>query len=342
MANQIVDREMFTANQVCKVFQLSATKQTLFNAEERGEIPCARRVQRGKTSYRVWDQGQLAEIGSRMGFLHRPSSPRVVSVFSLKGGTSKSTMSFQLARSMALHGVRTLVIGLDTQQTVTQTLGRISGQHWEDDVEGVFHILKDGTDWITTVQKTDLSTLSYIPETVELAILDIWLKSQKRKEYILKERLVDPILASGQYDLVIFDCHPAWSEMVTGALAASHTLISPVGSDVNSFKAAKIFVELLSEYQDEMKHTFQNFLLIPTMVEPNKLSQTILAKYRLQYEELCSVGFIRRAIAVQEANLLGKSLMEVGYNAPVFQDFLAVLKEIDQLLFDPADAIHQQ
>ena len=91
-----------------------------------------------------------------------------------------------------------------------------------------------------------------------------------------------------------------------------------------------------------MKHTFQNFLLIPTMVEPNKLSQTILAKYRLQYEELCSVGFIRRAIAVQEANLLGKSLMEVGYNAPVFQDFLAVLKEIDQLLFDPADAIHQQ
>ncbi|MEZ4749342.1 MAG: AAA family ATPase, partial [Bdellovibrionota bacterium] len=239
MANQIVDREVFTANQVCKVFQLSATKQTLFNAEERGEIPCAQRVQRGKTSYRVWNQGQLAEIGSRMGFLHRPTSPRVVSVFSLKGGTSKSTMSFQLARSMALHGVRTLVIGLDTQQTVTQTLGKISGQAWEDDVEGVFHILKDGTDWITTVQKTDLSTLSYIPETVELAILDIWLKSQKRKEYILKERLVDPILASGQYDLVIFDCHPAWSEMVTGALAASHTLISPVGSDVNSFKAAK-------------------------------------------------------------------------------------------------------
>src|SRR5690606_37802117 len=102
---------------------------------------------RGKTSYRVWDQGQLAEIGSRMGFLHRPASPRVVSVFSLKGGTSKSTMSFQLARSMALHGVRTLVIGLDTQQTVTQTLGKISGQAWEDDLEGVFHILKDGTDW---------------------------------------------------------------------------------------------------------------------------------------------------------------------------------------------------
>lgn len=337
MASQIVDREAFTANQVCKVFQLSATKQTLFSAEERGEIPTAQRVQRGKTSYRVWDRRQLLEIGKRMGFLHCPASPKVISVFSLKGGTAKSTLSFQLARSMALHNVRTLVIGLDTQQTVTQTLGKISGKGWEDDVEGVFHILKDGVDWITTIQKTDLPTLAYIPETVELSILDIWLKSQKRKEYIIKERLVDPILSSGQYDLLIFDCHPAWSEMVTGALAASHTLVSPVGSDINSFKAAKIFVELLSEFQEEMRYTFRNFLLIPTMVEPNKLSQTILAKYRLQYEELCSVGSIRRAIAVQEANLLGKSLMEVGYNAPVFQDFLAVLKEIDQLLYEDVE-----
>jgi chromosome partitioning protein len=184
----------------------------------------------------------------------------------------------------------------------------------------------------TVIQRTDLNTLSYIPETIELSVLDMWLKTQVRKEYIIKERLISPILATGHYDLILFDCNPAWSEMVTGALSASDVLLSPLGADINSLKAAKIFVELLADFQEAMKHVFRSLLIIPTMVEGNKLSQTILARYRLQYQELCTTASIRRAVAVQESNAQGKSLMEVGYNAPVFEDFLGVMHEINDCL----------
>jgi len=40
----------FTANKVIKMFQIENTKQTLLNAEERGDIPTASRIQRGKVS----------------------------------------------------------------------------------------------------------------------------------------------------------------------------------------------------------------------------------------------------------------------------------------------------
>lgn len=322
----------FTASKVIKMFQVENTKQTLLNAESRGDIPQASRVQRGKVSYRAWTLDQLPLIGEKMGFLKKPDSPRVISVFSLKGGTSKSTLCFQLARSLALHNIRALVIGMDAQETITQTLSKTHGQLTEEEVPGIFHILTQDLPLEQAVHDTDLATLKYIPETVELSVLDIWLKTQKRKEYVLKERLVEPLLSTGNYDVILFDCNPAWSEIVTGALGASDTLLSPLGADINSLKAAKIFVELLADFQEEMKHSFENFLIIPTMIEPNKLSQTILAKYRVQYEQLCTVSSIRRAIAVQEANVQGKSLMEVAYQAPVFGDFVGVLREINNVM----------
>src|SRR3990167_3865426 len=320
---------MFSAHRIMRAFHIDATKQTLFNNEERGEIPMANRVQRGKTSYRAWELNQLPIIGEKMGFLKRPETPKVVSVFSLKGGTSKSSLCFQLARSFALHNVRTLIIGLDAQETITQTLAKSKGSLPPEEAIGIYHILAEGFPLERAIQGTDLETLQFIPETIELSVLDIWLKNQASNENIFKEKLISPLLSSGKYDLILFDCNPAWSEMVTGALSVSDILLSPLGADINSLKAAKIFVGLLADFQEEMNHTFKTLRIIPTMVEPNKLSQTILARYRVQYGDLCTAASVRRAIAVQEANVLGKSLMEVGSNTAVFQDFIGLLKEIN-------------
>src|ERR1700730_4321041 len=91
MEQDIFPANTFTANKVIKMFQIPNTKQTLLNAEERGDIPPASRIQRGKVSYRAWTLEQLPLIGEKMGFLTKPTKPKVISVFSLKGGTSKST-----------------------------------------------------------------------------------------------------------------------------------------------------------------------------------------------------------------------------------------------------------
>jgi chromosome partitioning protein len=342
MNQDTLSKVVFPANQVMRAFQIAATKQTLFNNEERGEVPQARRVQRGKTSCRAWELNQLPKIGEKMGFLKKPETPKVVSVFSLKGGTSKSSLCFQLARSFALHNVRTLVIGLDAQETITQTLLKGMNSSLGEDAGGIYHVLADGLPLDEAIRKTDLETLDFIPETIELSVLDIWLKTQIRKEYIIKERLVAPLMASGKYDLIFFDCNPAWSEMVTGALGASDTLLSPLGADINSLKAANIFVNLLADFQDDMKYTFKNLRIIPTMVETNKMSQMILARYLVDYTDLCTAAFIRRSVAVQESNAQGKTLMEVGNGTAVFQDFVRVMREVNSMLMDDPTALAQE
>ena len=324
----------FTAAQIAKMFRVETSRQSMFKKEASGGIPTAARVMRGKIATRAWAFEQLPEIGERMGYLKKPLSPTVISVFSLKGGTGKSSLAFQMARTYALHNIKTLVIGLDAQESITQTLRRTVPISADSDSfeepNGIYQYLTANTPLESLIQQTDLATLDFIPETIELSILDIWLNQQKRKEYILKEKVVNPLFKDFGYDLIIFDCNPAWNATVTSALTASDTLISPLGADINSLKATRIFTELLADFQEDMKHDFNTFFIVPTMLEPNKLSQNVLARYRIDYESLCTVGSIRRAIVVQESNLLGKSLLETAYDSPAYDDFVGVMKEISE------------
>src|SRR5450631_3827683 len=100
----------FSAAQVSKMFRVESSKQTLLNAEEKGIIPTAQRIQRGKTAYRAWSLEQLPLIGKVIGYLAPIERPTTLAVFSLKGGTGKSSLAFQVARTYALHGSKVLVI----------------------------------------------------------------------------------------------------------------------------------------------------------------------------------------------------------------------------------------
>ena len=326
----------FSALNVIQMFGLDVSKTAFFAYEDKGVIPTAKRIQRGQSSYRTWDTSDLPKIGEAVGFLKKPTSPKVISVFSLKGGTGKTTFAFQLARTLALHNIRTLVVGLDAQESITQTLNRTAPVETEKDNQaiGLFHVLSANAKLKDCIRKTDLEALHYIPETLELSILDRWLKGRVRKEYVMAEQVAAPIFDTGNYDIILFDCNPSWSDTVTSALAATDILISPLGCDINSLKAASIFVGLLDEFQEEMRHTFERFWLVPTLAENNKLSQQILARYRLNYEDTCTVASIRRTVTVQEANVLGKSLMETASKTPVFQDFVSTFKEINAAMIE--------
>ena len=338
MAGSVYGNGLYSISNISKIFNLKITKTALIASEEKKTIPTAKRLERGKSNYRAWTTQQLPEIGEVHGFLKKPETTKVMSFFSLKGGTGKTSTAFQVARAHALHNIRTLVIGLDAQESMSGTLIKSANSDSTYD-KGLYHILNKEVSLTSCIVQTDLPTLDFIPETIELSILDHWLKNQMRKEYILKEKIIDQIKKMNKYDLIIFDCNPAWSNTVTGALGASDVLISPLGADINSLKAANIFVELLNEFQEDMKHEFEEFLILPTMVEHNKLSQTILAKYTVLFGDLCTLGSIKRSVTVSEANVHGKSLMEMAFNSNIYPDFIEILQEINQCLLIPEEEL---
>ncbi len=125
-----MEKTAYTTADIQKIFRVEEkykSSLSVLNAEERGEIQKASRIQRGKTSVRQWQTDQLPDIEKKFGFLKNCKEQQILNVFLSKGGVGKSSFCFNLARTLAISSVKKasaenskiLIIGLDLQGTIT-------------------------------------------------------------------------------------------------------------------------------------------------------------------------------------------------------------------------------
>lgn len=326
------DKNGWTTTEITKLFKINErfkSRQTLINAEERGDIPQAMRVTRGKVSVRRWSTEQLPAIGRVFGFLKPPEQQIVAAVYFPKGGILKSTLSYTLARIAALNGIKTLVIGQDVQCSITDLL--VPEQYFEnidqaaknDTIKGLYHFLIEKASLSDVIKKTDIPTLDIIPETSDLNMLEKKIRDQTRREFFYKDKLLPYIK---DYELVIFDNGPNWNMLVENCLTAANNLVSPVGCDWNSYKAVARNLSMLDDYKDAVQTKWHNSFLVPTLLETNKLSQQIYGAYLNNYEGQVIERPIRRTIKGQEALVLERSIFEHDPSSPLATDYYELVK----------------
>ena len=149
----------FKPKEVLDLFEIkSITKQSLVNYEERGEIPKAHRDQKTKIASRYWTTDQLPEIGAKFGFLKAPKSPKIFTTYSQKGGGLKSSITHTFARSLALCGIKTVVVGTDNQRSVSILLKKDEevqdfAQLKQNKELGLYHFLFEGVGIDEVIQK---------------------------------------------------------------------------------------------------------------------------------------------------------------------------------------------
>lgn len=328
-----MEKLYWTSSELHKLYRLDGklkSRQTLLNAEERGEIPKAERISRGSTSVRQWRLQQLPEIGARFGFLEKPKQQKVICVYTAKGGILKTTLAYTLARVLAINGLKTLVIGLDIQCSITdialppKDLESLEESELEQFV-GLYHFLYERTPLEQVIQHTILPTLDIIPETPDLNILEKKLRLENRREYLLKDKLISEL---SDYDVIVFDNGPSWNQLIENALTAANVIISPIGCDLGTYQALQTNLATLFEFQQSMKLEWDKFYLVPTLLEKTKLSQQIYGSYLNQYAEQIIPTPIRRGVKGQEAILLRQSAIEHDPTSPLAQDYFELIQDL--------------
>lgn len=341
----MLEHEGYALKQIQQIFKMDTkvkSKQTIFNAEERGEIPKATRVPRGsgKVEVRKWMPNQLPEIGRRFGFLTSDLlAPEVVSVFTQKGGTLKSNFTYSFARILALNGKRVLIIGLDTQGSVTNiAIGQVQPESLEEfrrkreEWGGLYHLLfQDNIEIEDVVKNTDLPTLDIIPETGELAELERRLQGVDGREAVFKKKLL-PLIKG--YDVIIFDNSPSWNQLVKNSLFCANTVISPVGCDLGTYEVLDSNMQTVREFQENLGIDWRNFLMVPTLLEKTKLSQQIYGAYLSTYADSVIPNPIRRAVIGQEATYLRRSVLEYDPNSALASDYFDIVTSIWQRIVE--------
>src|ERR1700733_8665488 len=283
-----MEKETWTSAELRSIYRMDErykSIQTLYNAEERGEIPKAKRISRGKVQVRHWELDQLPSIGRRFGFLNQPEKQIIISKYIQKGGVLKTTTSFNEARIYALNGIKTLIIGLDFECSITDViLPKAQVVTLEDNPRavGLYQFLAENAPISEIVKKTSLPSLDIIPETHDLVVLDKWLNQQKRREYIFQDRLI-PLLS--EYEVIIFDNGPSWQHLIENSITASNVVICPLGCNLLAYNASETNLSSIFDFQKEMNLIHQKIIMFPTLLERSSLSKQIYARYLSKFKE---------------------------------------------------------
>jgi chromosome partitioning protein len=338
-------QKTYTFAQIASMYGITISKQAFYAYEDKGTIPVAQRLKRGKTATRAWSLDQLPPIGEKFGFFKKPQSTRLVSFFTQKGGTGKTPLAFQFARTLALHNINVLVIGLDSQETITNIL---KGSQEQDSLpenlddlydDGLHEIYKKEVSIDEAIQHTDLPTLSFIAENAGLAALETDLNHEADPINAFEKHFFGPLRESGKYDYIICDCNPSWGRIINSVLYSTDLLVSPLKCDASTLTTTKTFFQLLDDFEDSLQIEVEKFV-IPTLLENNKLSRQVLSYYETHFSNICAKTPLKKTVVIDEAQIMQQSVMEHQPNQPIYMDMIEVFKELVSVLNLIKDEAH--
>lgn len=314
------------------------SKSTLLHLEATSQIPKADRKNRGKIEARVWTNEQLPLIGEKVGFFKKPKAPKIITFYVQKGGTGKTPLAFNLARTLALHNLKVLTIGIDSQETITTFLSGNTDEpdQLPDDISDFYKpgLLELFTNKVTNaddiILKTDLPNLHYIPENAGLAELENEISRSSDPLNSVKNRVLSKININN-YDFVIFDCNPYWGRTVNCFLKESDIIISPLACNSSSLKITQVFFKFLDMLHEEINLKAER-LIIPTLLKQSKLSRQVRNFYETNFPDFCSKEALKESVIFDESLIFSISAGEYNPDSKSYEELKRIYLEIQEIV----------
>ena len=144
-----------------------------------------------------------------------------IAITNQKGGVGKTTTAYHLARAASLRGIRTLVIDLDPQGNLTDSLVDLA-----DGDAGMADVLSTSSSYCLdeVVAPTPWEGVHLVPSGADALALvrNELVTGGPGREMRLREALA-PV--AGSFDLALIDCAPALDTLAVNAFAAADGIL---------------------------------------------------------------------------------------------------------------------
>ncbi|WP_062056980.1 ParA family protein [Aquimarina longa] len=240
----------------------------------------------------------------------------VISIANFKGGVGKTTTAINLAAGLQKKGKKVLLIDVDPQANLTQSLGIT-----EDIEKSIYTILRQeafGEETNITDVLLNASGLDLIPSSLDLAGAELELASVYGREQILSQ-LIQPLQG---YDFVFIDCPPSMSMLTINALVSSDFVLIPLQAEFLPLKGVRSFLkhfELVKKLNKKIK--LLGFVLTKYDYR-KKMNQEIKSQLQEEFSEaMIFKTHIRSNIALANAQEQGKDIFTYDKNANGAKDY---------------------
>jgi chromosome partitioning protein len=254
----------------------------------------------------------------------RPGSCRILTIANQKGGVGKTTTAVNLAASMALHGLRVLVIDLDPQGNASTAL---DVDHHSGTVS-VYNVLVDGQPLSGVVRPAaGIPQLYCAPATIDLAGAEIELVPLVARESRLV-RALGGFDTSG-LDYIFIDCPPSLGLLTVNALVAAPEVLIPIQCEYYALEGLEQLLRTVDLVKSHLNPGLAVSTILLTMFDGRtKLASQVADEVREHFGEIVLATIIPRSVRVSEAPSYGQSVITYDPGSSGAQAYLEAAREM--------------
>jgi len=261
-------------------------------------------------------------LGSKFYDLFKMS--KILAFTNQKGGVGKTTSAVNVALSLAVSEVKTLLIDLDPQSNATTGLSELFG-----DLNGnIYDIMLNGDGAKGVITSTSFSHLDVIASTNDLVGAEIELVGVMAREYQLQKALKK---IKKDYDIIIIDCPPSLGLLTINALTASDALVIPIQCEYYALEGLGQLLNTVRLVQRHLNKRLEIVGIIMTMYDGRlNLSKQVVKEVNGFFKDKLFKTFIHRNVRLSEAPSFGKPALLYDANSTGAQNYMSLTEEILQ------------
>ncbi|MBL51195.1 MAG: chromosome partitioning protein ParA [Candidatus Marinimicrobia bacterium] len=241
-----------------------------------------------------------------------------------KGGVGKTTSAVNVALSLAVSEVNTLLIDLDPQANATTGLSDL----FESSDGSIYDVLLKGDGMEEAIIKTTFTHLDIIPSTNDLVGAEIELVSVMAREYQLQKSLKK---IKKKYDIIIIDCPPSLGLLTINALTASNALVIPIQCEYYALEGLGQLLNTVRLVQRHLNKKLEIAGILMTMYDSRlNLSKQVVEEVDGFFKDKLFKTLIHRNVRLSEAPSFGKPALLYDANSTGARNYMSLTEEILQ------------
>lgn len=261
----------------------------------------------------------------------KKAQKKVWAFYNFKGGTGKTSFCFQISSLLAMYGYKVLVIDVDPQGNLSNSLGFDISENFLT----LYDVITKGIPAKEAIKQV-FPGYDCLPSNIACSRFDMELSMMGRREEQFKFRLQS---LKDEYDFILFDTNPNISYIIRNILMFCDLLCVPCETQSYSINALGILFDDMGSFFNIMEKKNPEIIVVPNKYEERYGSSaeamTILRKNFPEY--LISDFAVRKA---EDFNIAAKEGLPLPCVAKKNSIALQDIVELTQYLLNKTTTIN--